>query len=95
MSEADAVRLGDEPEQPAIAVETPRLSLLGYVKAAFISTVQDFIAHQARRVLVRWLQRVVAVPLDADDGDECLGKNASDGDVGLEVFEFHNTRAPF
>jgi len=59
------------------------------VEAPFISAVEDLVAHPAAGILVGELQSVVAVPLDVDDRDESIGKDAADGDVGLKLFERH------
>lgn len=89
MREPDAVCLGHEPEQLPVAVEAPWLALFCHLKARFISAVQDLVAHPAGRVLVGEFQGVIAVPLDTHDGDEGFGKNASNGDVGLEILKSH------
>jgi hypothetical protein len=94
MRQSDAVRLGDEPKQLAIAVEAPWLPLLRHLEARFIGAVQDLVADPPGRVLVGELEGVVAVPLNVDDGDQRFGKNAAYSDVGLEVFEFHDLGEP-
>ena len=79
MRQPDAVRLGDEPKQLAVAVEAPGLALLRHLEAPLIGAVQDLVAHPPGRVLVGELQGVVAVPLNVDDGDERFGEDASHG----------------
>jgi hypothetical protein len=64
------------------------------MEAPFISAIQDLVAHAAGWILVGQFQGVVAVPLNIDDGDECLGKDAPDSDIGLEIFEFHEPDLP-
>src|SRR5262249_36475001 len=89
MRQPDAVCLSDEPEQLPVAVEAPRLAPFCYLEARFISAVQHLVAHASGWVLVREFQGVIAIPLDAHDGDQGFGKNASNGDVGLEILESH------
>src|SRR5262249_17937484 len=89
MRKPDAVCLGDEPEQLSVAVEAPWLALFCHLKARFISAVQDLVAHTSGRILVRQFQSAVAVPLNIDDRDECLGKDPTHSDIGLKIFKLH------
>ena len=76
--EADAVRLGDEAEERAVAVEAPRAALLDDLEARLVVAVEELVGDPARRRLVGELERVGAEPLDADDGDERVGQDAAD-----------------
>ena len=89
--EADAVRLGDEPEQRAVAVEAPGPALLDDLEPRLVVAVEQLVRDLAGRRLVDELEGVGAEPLDADDGDQGVGQDAADGGVGLEVFEFQMT----
>ena len=46
--EADAVRLGDEPEQRAVAVEAPRAALLDDLEARLVVAVEQLVARPCR-----------------------------------------------
>lgn len=89
MRQTDSVCFGDEPKQLAVAVEAPRLTLVRYLDAPLIRAIQDLVAHPTSGVLVGELERVVAVPLDVDDGNERFGKNSPYGDMRLQIFELH------
>ena len=89
MREPDAMRLGDGAVRIAFAVEAPGPPLFSDVQTGLVGPVQDLVVHTAGGVLECQFQRVVAVPLDADHGDQGLGEDAPDRDVGLEVFEPH------
>ena len=51
--EADAVRLGDEAEERAVAVEAPRPALLHDLEARLVVAVEDLVGHAARRAYGR------------------------------------------
>ena len=85
--EADAVRLGDQAEERAVAVEAPGPALLDDLEARLVVAVEQLVGDLAGGGLVGELQRLGAEPLDADDGDQRVGQDAADGGVGLELFE--------
>ena len=51
--QADAVRFGDEPEELAVAVETPRPPGLDEIAAMLVVLVEKHIGDLSRRILVR------------------------------------------
>jgi hypothetical protein len=87
VSEPDAVRFGNEPEERAVAVEAPRAALLGHLEPRLIMAVKELVCHSPARILVGQLQSFGTKPRDADDGHEPIGQNATDGCVRCEVFE--------
>ncbi len=89
MGQADAVGLGDQAEEGAVAVETPGPALLDDLQAGLVVAVEQLVGDLAGRGLVGQLQGLGAEPLDADHGDQGIGEDAADGGVGLELFELH------
>src|SRR5206468_237461 len=69
---ADAVRLGDQAKEAAIAIETPRRAGGDDLQGGFAVTVEQFIAELAGAILVGEFGHHVAVPLYVDDGDEAV-----------------------
>ena len=94
MGEADALGLGNEAEEGAVAVEAPRARLLGNPDTGFVLAIEQLVGHLARLRLVGQLDSGVPVPLHADNRDEAVGQDAFDSGVGCEIFQFHNCR-PF
>src|SRR5262249_42183118 len=91
---ADALRLGDQAEQRAVTIEAPRAALLHQVKPGLIVAIEQLVCHLAGGRLVGDLQCLGAEPLDADDRDEGVGEDATDGGVGLESFKLHHATRP-
>jgi hypothetical protein len=86
MRQPDALGLGDQAEERAIAVEAPRPALLDEFEARLVVAVEQLVRHLAGRRLVGQFQRLGAKPLDADhDHAEC--------GMGLDLFEFHQGSA--
>lgn len=83
VGEADAVCLGNEPEERAVAVETPRASGLDDLQAGLVVAIENLVGHSTVGTPVDEGQRVRAVPCDADDGSQVVGQNSSDGGLGL------------
>ena len=81
----NAVRLGDEPEEAAVAVEAPGPALLNDFQARLVVAVQEDVGDAASGILVGQLDGLGAEPLDVHDGDETVGQDAADGGVGPEV----------
>ena len=88
--QADALRLGDQPEEGAVAVEAPGPALLDDLEARLVVAVEQLVGDLAGGRLVGQLERLGAEPLHADDRDEAVRQDAADGGVGLEVFEGHD-----
>ena len=89
MREANTLCLGDQAEQGAVAVETPRPADLSQLETLFVITVQKLIGDFAGGRLVGQLERLGAEPLHADNRHETVGQNAAHSSVGLQVFQFH------
>ena len=92
MRHPDALRLGHQPKQRAVAVEAPRPAAFDDLQPRLVVAVQQFVRHRAGRCLVRQLESLGAEPLHADDGDQRVGEHAADGGMGLEIFESHGSR---
>ena len=72
MRKADSMRLGDEPEEVAGAVETPRPTGLDEIEASFVVTVEDLVCDLSRRRLVGQLDGLRPKPLNVHDGDRAV-----------------------
>ena len=70
VGQADALGLGDQAEERAVAVEAPGPALLDDLQARLVVAVEQLVGHLAGRRLVGQLERLGAEPLHADDGDE-------------------------
>ena len=87
--ETDALRLGDQAEQGAVAVEAPGPADLDDFQVGLVVAVQKLVGDLAGGRLVGQLERFGAEPLHADDRGEAVGQNAPYRGVGLEIFELH------
>ena len=87
--EADALRLGDQAEQGAVAVEAPGPADLDDLQLGLVVTVQKLVGDLAGGRLVGQLERFGTEPLHADDRGEAVGQNAAYRGIGLEIFELH------
>jgi len=91
MRQPDALRLGHQAKQRAIAVEAPRAAALDDLEPSLVVAEQKLVRDRARRRLVGQLDRLGAEPLHADDGDERVGEHAAEGGSGLEILESHDS----
>ena len=89
MRKADSLRLGDQAEQRAVAVEAPWPAGLDDLEPGFVVTVQQLIGDLTGRRLVGQLERFGAEPNNVDHRDKAVGQDAAHGGVGLEVFQLH------
>jgi hypothetical protein len=87
VGEADALRLGHEPEEGPISVEAPGPAKLGEIQTWFIASVQEGVGDPPRGVFIGEFEGVVTVPEDADHGGQGVRDDAADGGVGFKVFE--------
>ena len=83
----DALRLGDQAEERAVAVEAPGAAVLDDLKACLVVAIQQLIRHPAGRRLVRELQRLRAEPLDTDHRHQGIGQYPAHRRVRLQLFE--------
>jgi hypothetical protein len=88
MREADAVRFSDQTKERAVAVEAPWASGLDDLETRLVVPIEDLVRYPAARPAIHERQGVRAVPLHADDGYQCVRQDATNGGVGLEIFEF-------
>src|SRR5262249_32830245 len=84
---ANALRLGDEPEQGAVSVEAPRAAFFDDLQARLVVAIEQLIRHLAGSRLVSQLERLGAVPLHAHDRHEGIRKDAAHRRAGLKVVE--------
>ncbi len=89
MREPDALGLGNQPEECAVAVEAPRPALLDDVQSSLVVAVKERVGDAAGGRLVGRLQGFGAEPPDADHAHQCVGNEAADRRTGLQLFEFH------
>ena len=94
MGESDALRLGNEPEERAIAVETPRAAALNHFEARLVVAEEQLVGDASGGVLVGELDGVGAVPLDVDDRDQPVRRDAADAGRRLEVLKRGQVDAP-
>jgi hypothetical protein len=92
--EADAVGLGDEPEERPVPVEAPRPAGLDDFETRLVMPIEDFIGHTAVGTAIDEGQSIRTVPLDAHHSDQSVGQDATNTRLGLEIFEFHTTPRP-
>ena len=85
VGEADAVRLGDQAEQGAVAVEAPGPALLRRLRGAARRGGRAARSRRGRWGLVGQLQGLRAEPLHADDRDQGVRQDSAHGGVGCEV----------
>jgi hypothetical protein len=69
VGEADPQCLRHEAEERAVAVETPRPTLLNDFQAWLVVTVEKLVGDLAASSLVRQLESVRSEPLGLNDGD--------------------------
>ena len=65
--EANAVGLGDEPQQRAVAVERPRTTGLDQLERGFLVAIDEAVGDGAGRILVGDLGGLITEPLDMND----------------------------
>ena len=88
--QADALRLGDEAEEFAVAVEAPGPALLDDLEPGFVVTIQQRVPDAARRILVGQFHRLGAEPLNGHDSGEGIRYDAADGGIRHKVFKLHH-----
>jgi hypothetical protein len=79
MCEMDTQGLGGQPEQRAVAIETPRTPLFDDIKVRLSVAVEKLARHLSGGVLVGQLNGVGAVPLNTDDSDDAIRQDAPNG----------------
>ena len=92
--EADALRLGDEAEQRAVAVEAPRPALLHELEARLVVAIEQLVRHLAGGRLVGELERLGAEPLHADDDHDRVGDDPPHRCTWLKLFELDHASRP-
>ena len=85
--QADAMRLGDEPKQSAVAVEAPRPTQLHHFYPLLVVTIQQLVGDLALWRLVGQLKGFRTEPCDAHDGNETVGQHAANRGRGLQVLK--------
>lgn len=86
VGQANAVRFGNESKQGAVAIEAPGATLFDDFQALFRISVEELVCNFTRGRFISQLQCFGAIPLDADNGDETVWKQAADSGVNLKVF---------
>jgi hypothetical protein len=80
--------LRDEPEKGAVAIEAPRAALFDHFEAWLVVAVKDLFGYAAGGRAVNECEGIGTVPLRTHDGDHAIRKDAPDGGVRFEIFEF-------
>ena len=94
MRETDALRLGDETEQRAVAVEAPRPTLLHQFEPGLVVPIEQFVRHLAGGRLVGQLEGLGAEPLHADDDHHRVGDDAPHRGTWLKFLELDHAARP-
>ena len=89
MGEANPLRLGDQAEQRAVAVEAPGSPDFDDFEPGLVVAVQQLVGDAAGRRLVSQFECLGAEPLDADHRDEAVGQNPAHRGPGLEILQLH------
>ena len=92
MGQPNALVFGDEAEEAAVAVETPRPAVFDNLNPCLVVAVEQFVRDFACWILVSQFEGLRAEPLDSDDANECVWQDTPDGGVRLQVFEFQRAR---
>ena len=94
VGQANALGLGDESKQFAVAIEAPGQAFFDHFEALLVVPVEKHAVGAARGVFEGQLNRVGAEPLDVDDSNETVGYDAANRRGLLEVFELrHSSRS--
>ena len=87
VGQPDALGLGREPEQVAIAAERPRPARSNQLERRLVAAVDQPVANRPARLLERDLDRLVAEPLDLDDLRHRAGHQAAHRRSGAQLLE--------
>jgi hypothetical protein len=87
MREVDPVRLGNQAEELAVAIEAPRPTGLADFQGGLAIPVKEHDIGFAGGVLVGELDCSRAVPLDVNYRDQAIGQDSLDGGAAGEIFE--------
>ena len=88
MRQADAVCFGYKPEQIPVAIKAPGPALLNDFDAGLGIAVKELVGDTAGGVFVGQFEGFGTIPLGVNDRHQTVRKDAFDGSVGPEVFEF-------
>ena len=94
VGEPDALGLGHESKQVPIAVEAPGAARLDHLEARLVFAKEQLSVGRAQGVLVRKFDRIGAEPLDTDDRNEAVGRDAADGGGRTEILKRGQIGAP-
>ena len=87
VGETDALRLGYQPKQGAVAVEAPRAPLGDDLQPVLGVAVEQLVGDRAFRRLAGQLERLRAEPLHADDRHRVVRMHAADGAAWAKVLD--------
>jgi hypothetical protein len=82
------LRLGNQAEKFAIAIEAPWPAGFSDFKRRLAIAVKEHDTGLAGRIFVGKLDRGGPVPFDIDHGDKAIRQNASDSGTPLEILQF-------
>jgi hypothetical protein len=89
MRQANPLRFRDQPEQRAIAVETPGTAKLDDLQRRLAVAVQELVGNPTVGGFVGQFQGFRTEPLNTDNRNKRVGHDAAHDGIGLEFFEFH------
>ena len=87
VGQADSVCLGDEPEEVALAIETPRPADLNDFEGRLAVAIEELVGDLARGVLVGQFDAGVTEPLGGYDRNRGIRQDAAYGRTGGEVLK--------
>jgi len=94
VGQANAVRLGREPKQGAVAVEAPGTARFHHLQTRLIVAIQDFFRHPPVGTAVNQGQCLRAVPFHIDHRHQHFGQNTPERRIRSQVFQFHTLSIP-
>jgi len=95
MGKPDAVSFRYETEEPAVAVETPGPALFDNFQARLIVAIEENIGNAPGRILVRQLDGFRSEPLNTNNGNQAIRKDAPHGGIRPQVLKSAHPALPF
>ena len=90
MRKTDTMRLGHQPKERAVAVETPRAPLIDQGESGFVGAEEQLVGDSPIGIAVDQRDCIGAMPLNAHDRDRRIGKDAAEERSRLNVFESYH-----
>ena len=94
VGEPNSLRLGDETEERAVGVEAPGAAGLDHFETRLVVAVKELVGDVPGGILVGEFKGVRAIPLDADDRDEPVRRDAADARGWPKILKLGQLDAP-